>query len=284
MSASHKPRSQSTQERDDPPAYIFERVPAGAKPITADDIDAMCGPDVVGPEEIDGLRWPLIRARILLRELYSKFKDRGGPAPLYIIADLAFTASDEAHEYWISFWCLRFDPDLTHDRLAYLIENASPRYWDGDQIAGAFEVTFKDKTELELEQTGCSDDYDGAKRRKHHKEKNAANNRAWRARNSSGRPPGRPPLDMTPEEKKAHRRQQQNESKRRRRGDKNPVIDTNILKENPIREKSRNKCRHRPDDLDAGTVVHLTGAGISMSFGKLDADLSKAASTRGAPA
>jgi hypothetical protein len=163
-------------------------------------------------------RWKIIRAKILLRELHDLMRldrKKDHPIDLKITADLAFLATEEvgAEDYWITWWCLKFIPDLSADQLSDLVDAAQPRFWYGDDIAKAFDITAAEREQFALSQVGACDDDDREKRDAYKRARNAAYNRMYRAKNSTGRKRGRPADPASKEKAKEKDREYQKEKR-----------------------------------------------------------------------
>lgn len=116
-------------------------------------------------------------------------------------------------------WCRRWAPWLTGAELDQIVRETatSNKRWTSDHSATVLEISVRDREALQLWFFGADDDPHFEKRLQLKREKAAARARKFRADHSTGRPRGRPALDLSPEERAAHIRKQNAERQRRRR-------------------------------------------------------------------
>lgn len=306
MPHSNSPRQRSAQDRDDPRSHIFQHIPAGAESIDLADLEELYR--LAGDPESDYGEMPdkwIIRAKIILRELSDLIRldrEKQHPIALEIIADLAFVATSVvgAEDYWIAYWCRKFVPGLSSDDIADLIDRAEPRHYYGDDIAKAFEITADERERFALSQVGACDDPDRVQRDAFQRARNAAYNRKHRAKNRTGRKPGRPKSDdPKPWEAAGCSRRTYFRRKARETGTETPVgtetpsddLTTNSI----LLEKSHGVSVPRSEShtepwVAAGVsrstwyrqksrkkVVYLTARSISIVTTKTGVDLAKAA-------
>ncbi|OKO80153.1 hypothetical protein AC629_27880 [Bradyrhizobium sp. NAS80.1] len=95
-------------------------------------------------------------------------------------------------------WCRRWAPWLTGAELDQLVDETktSNKRWSHDDSAVTLGITVRDRQTLSLWFVGASDDRNYEMRLGIAKAKAAARARKSRAKNSSGRPPGRPRLEI----------------------------------------------------------------------------------------
>lgn len=113
-------------------------------------------------------------------------------------ADHAYLASAANPERSVRRWCRRWAPWLTDAKLNQIVADAetSNRRWSHDQCAITLEITVRDRQALRFRFIGANDDPDYKERDAAKKAKNAAANRRYRAKRSSGRKRGRPKLEV----------------------------------------------------------------------------------------
>jgi hypothetical protein len=172
-----------------------------------------------------------IIARTRLKDLRIWFKRNGWdelpqgerPGRLQWIADHAWVAYPTNPKPAIRRRCREIAPDLSDDDLDQLIAytEQSNKRWTPDQSAMVWDITAHDRDSHALWSFGACDDPDYEWRRNRNLEKDAERKRNERAARSTGRPRGRPRLELTPEEMKARRNAQAAERMRRLRLRKN---------------------------------------------------------------
>jgi hypothetical protein len=154
-------------------------------------------------------------------------------------ADHAWLAGPDNPKRSVRRWCRKHAPWLTDAELEQIVRETetSNKRWTGDQSAAVLEIGVRDREALHLWFFGADDDPAYERRNARKREKAAARARKSRAARSTGRPRGRPALDLSPEEKAARIREQNAERQRRRRAS--------------CKKPSR-------DIIDIGTVTHLS--------------------------
>jgi hypothetical protein len=134
-------------------------------------------------------------------------QDQRGRSILRWGADQAYLGSPANPERGVRRWCRCWDPKLTAKELDELVAytRTSNKRWTHDQSAMVLGITIADSLALNLHFIGANDDPDFEVRGATKRAKEAKRARRSRAARSTGRKPGRPALDLTPEERKARR-------------------------------------------------------------------------------
>ncbi|NOJ43303.1 hypothetical protein [Bradyrhizobium australiense] len=190
----------------------------------------------------------VIRARGRLANAKTWFAHRGwdvlpdnerGRRILQWGADHAWLAGPANPKRSVRSWCLRWAPWLTDAELNQLVRETEARdkRWTNDQSATVLEIGVRDREALRLWFFGADDDPNYQRRQELKRAKDAARKRKSRVAHNTGRPRGRPPLDLSPEELAARKREQAAERQRRRRASR------------------KNKSR---DIIDIGSVTNLS--------------------------
>ncbi|QIG94410.1 hypothetical protein [Bradyrhizobium sp. 6(2017)] len=158
-----------------------------------------------------------IRAAGRLSDARKVFADRGwkalpcntrGRRILRWGADHAWLANPNNPKRGVRNWCRKW-ARLKPAELDQLIVDTEVRFkrgacrWSDDESAVTLEITVTDRTRLGLRFIGACNDLSYEIRLGIRREKNAACQRRRRAEKSTGRPRGRPALNLSPEEKKA---------------------------------------------------------------------------------
>jgi hypothetical protein len=153
----------------------------------------------------------LIRPRGRLSDLKKVMADRQwdvlpqgirGQRILRWSADHAYLADPANPERSVRRWCRKVAPWLKPAELDAIVAytKTSNKRWSDDESALTLEVSLADRDRLHLRFIGANDDLNFARRRDAQHEKDAGYARTYRAKHSSGRPRGRPRLELSPEE------------------------------------------------------------------------------------
>ncbi|MGX4804907.1 hypothetical protein [Bradyrhizobium guangdongense] len=163
----------------------------------------------------------LIIARGRLKDARKWFEIRGwrllphddrGRAILAWGADHAYLASPTNPKRSIRNWCRSVASWLSKDELeqivATTIDPCHNKVWTHDQSAAVLEIGVSDREAHQLWFIGADNDPNYEHRLKRKREKNAARAKKSRGKNSSGRNPGRPALQLSGEARLARKRAQ----------------------------------------------------------------------------
>jgi hypothetical protein len=175
----------------------------------------------------------VVRARTTLKQLRTWFEVKGWKVlprdkhrwrRLYWIADFACVAYPRDQKRAIRRECLKVAPDLSDDDIHELTAHTrdSNKWWTADMSAAVWGISARARDRHKLWGFGANDVPNYEWRIQRNLEKDAQRKRDERAAKSTGRPRGRPGLNMTPAEKKAHRNAQAAERMKRYRLRKNP--------------------------------------------------------------
>lgn len=186
-------------------------------------------PDAGNPRNTDYV----VRARCILKYLRAWFEIQGWKAiprdkrrngRLRWVADFACVAYPRDQKRAIRRECLKVAPDISDDEVDRLVDytGTSNKWWTADMSATVWGISARARDRHHLWGFGANDDINYEWRIQRNLEKDAERKRIGRAAKRSGRPRGRPRLDMTPAEKKAHRNSQAAERMKRYRLRKNP--------------------------------------------------------------
>jgi hypothetical protein len=175
----------------------------------------------------------VVKARGRLADAKRWFDHRGwdflpdndrGRLILTWAADHAWVAGTKNPRRSVRNWCRKYaSPWLSDSELDEVVSQAEarntphPQRWSHDQSAVTLEYSISDRKELPLQFIGADDDPDYQWRNQHKLSMNAASARKYRAKRRSGRPCGRPRLDLSESEKVARKRKQSAESSARHR-------------------------------------------------------------------
>lgn len=130
-------------------------------------------------------------------------------------ADHAWAAAPKSPRRSVYNWCRKYaSPWLSEAELDQIVfetearNTPHPQRWSHDQSAVTLEYSISDRKELPLRFIGADDDPDYEWRNDQKRVVAAAAARKYRAQHSSGRPCGRPRLELSEAEKVARRRKQ----------------------------------------------------------------------------
>jgi hypothetical protein len=196
-------------------------------------------------------------------------------------ADHAWLAGPTNPKQSVRRWCRRWAPWLSEIDLVELIAETehSTKNWSHDRSAAVFRITVRDREALKLWFFGACDDPDYESRLQINRDKAAARQRRSRAGRRTGRKPGRPKLDLTPEEMKARRNAQATERMRRLRLRKtpsrsikniNPVTYLSVTDPCPIllpapieQRRAPQASRRLPEDLTEDEMIDDGGCALA---------------------
>jgi hypothetical protein len=200
---------------------------------------------------------------------------------LHWAADHAWVAGPANRKQSVRRWCRRWAPWLSDADIADLIAHTerSSKNWSHDQSAAVLRVTVRDREALKLWFFGACDDPDYERRLQINREKAAARQRRSRAGRRTGRKPGRPKLNLTPEEMKARRNAQAAERMRRHRlretpsrsiKNINPVTYLSVSDPCPIllpapieQRRAPQASRRLPDDVTEDAMIVDGGCALA---------------------
>ena len=151
-------------------------------------------------------------------------------------ADHAWQAGSKNPKRSVRCWCRKWaGPWLTNAELDQIVRETEEREkrWSGDQSAAVLEIGVRDREHLRLWFFGADDDPNYDHRQQLKRAKDAARKRKSRAARSTGRPRGRPSLDLSPEAKAARVREQNAARQRRRRASRKKPSRT-LIDINPV--------------------------------------------------
>lgn len=134
-------------------------------------------------------------------------------------ADHAWMAADKNPARSLQRWCRKWAPWLTPADLDDLksYTQTSNKRWSADQCSAVLGISVRKRTILKFRHLGANNDPNYEIRLGIKREKGAQRSRKYRDLHSSGKKPGRPPLELSADEALARRRNQQAERAKRYR-------------------------------------------------------------------
>jgi hypothetical protein len=168
-------------------------------------------------------------------------------------ADHAWVGYPSHPEAAVRRLCGKLAPHLSDSDLDQLVDETvdSNKRWSHDQSAIVLRLGIRDSRRLKLWFLGCDDDANYEIRIGLKKAKDAAKKRKRRAERSSGRPGGRPPLDLSPEQMAARIKAQNAERARR------------------CRASRKTPSPHKIEETGRGTVFSVTTIFSKENAGEL---------------
>jgi hypothetical protein len=152
------------------------------------------------------------------------------------VADHTWIGYPSGPEAAVRRICWPLAPWLSDSQIDDLVETTrtSNKRWSHDHCAMVLDITVADCLAQGFRFLGAADDPDYLERERARLVKKAASARKRRAAKSTGRPRGRPRLDMTPEERRAHDKALATKRQQKRRMSRfNPSPDK-IKKTGPV--------------------------------------------------